>query len=223
VNVVNFYFDEAGNSVNGGDYTSRFEGDAVLLDLLKRVKWFIHEHTVNFGMFNTSRAEPKNIYQFGMAPEFDVSIPNFNDIFILFQELVNFDAEIRAQAQSDYAAQGCLSDTTQAKVKEMGEKRIAHFLHLCSLTDVPEFGSVFESTWRNIRYFWSGNHVSNRFTGEVFNWMNRKYFNIELTTEFWNRVMGEDMYSSPCSPVTKFDIEAYGLMWPVLVEELRVP
>jgi hypothetical protein len=222
-NVVNFYFDENDKQVDGREFTKRFEDNAVLRDVLKSTKWFLHEHTANFGLFNTDRQQDKTIYQFGMAPELDLSIPNFNDIFILFQELVNFDERLRELARIQIKMDGVLSKLFQDTVRGLGESRIQDFLRICRLTSLPEMADLFELTWRNDRYFWSGNHISNKFTTTVFRLLNEKYFHMDIPQSFWDRVNSEDAYATPCSPITKYDREAFNLTWPQADEELKIP
>lgn len=222
INIVNFSFDQQDQPVDGREFTKRFENEGPLWYIVKQCKIFIHEHCENYGCFNTSRESEKNIYQFGMAPEIDISIPNFHNIFILFQELVDLDAAVHEWAKNDIAATGELSEELKAKVKEKGMARIQDFLEICAKTDLPEFGDVFQSTWQYCRYWWTGNHVSSAFTESVFGMMNSKYFKIEPPVEFLEWCKTYNPYSTPCSKITRYDREAFGIQWPQPTEELTV-
>ena len=222
INVVNFYYNATNEPTDVAAMCASFENNAELLATLKACKWFIHEHTENFGMFNTERNEiisEKNIYQFGMKPDVDVSIPNFNNTFILFQELVNYDEFARTNAQLDKT----LTRGVQDYIKAKGLMAIDHFLKICALTSLPEFGALFGATWQTTRYFWTGNHVSNKFTRLVFALMNEKFLHIPVNGVFWDRIESEDMYATPCTPITQYDVDNYGLQWPQAVEGLVIP
>lgn len=222
IDVVHFYGDEFGKRVDAADFVTRFETNEFLIDAIKKTKWFIHEHTVNFGMFNTASTAEKNIYHFGMNPESDISIPNFNDIFILFQELVNLDANVGQWARSDVASKGTISREFVESVKQGGLFRIGEFLEICELTSLPEMADLFRLTWRTERYWWTGNHISNKFTIAVFRMMNEKFLHIQIPDKFWGWCDKYDAYCSPRSPITKWDVMAYGLNWPQPIEELKL-
>lgn len=223
IEVVNFSFDEQDNQVDGREFTKRFENNAALLGMLARCGVFIHEHTVSYGLFNTDRAQEKNIYQFGMAPEIDISIPNFNDIWMLFQEQVNFDVRIRELARCDVDGIGRLRDDLIETVRDTGIKRLTHFLDICRLTSLPEMADIVDLTWRDTRYWWTGNHVANIFTATVFRLMNKKFLHLDVSAEVQAQIDALDMYSTPCSPITRYDREAFGITWPQATEELKIP
>lgn len=223
VNVVNFSFDAQGNPVNGREFTKQFETNEVLMSVLKRCKWFLHEHICTYGMFNVDKEQEKHIYQFGMAPEIDISIPNWNDIFILFQELVDLDTHVRQWTKVDMETWGAISGDLKKHVKEKGESRIQHFLDICAKTSLPEFGRIFQSTWRGNRYWWTGNHISSKFTTAVFQLMNNKFLHLALPDDFISWCLADDAYSTPCSRITKYDREAFGIEWPQATEELTIP
>lgn len=222
INLVSWYYNEAGQQVDPNEFTKRFEGNAVLLDVFRRCKWFLHEHSANFGMFNTDPGQPKHIYQFGMKPEHDIAIPNFHDIFLLLQELVDFDEAIRTQARHDMAG-GTISSTLKDIVQRRGLAQIDRFLDICSKSSIPEFGPIFRDTWRSTRYFWTGNHVSHEFTNAVFRLINDKFLKIPDVEGALARVKDDNMYSTPCTRITRHDVDMYGLTWPQATEELRIP
>lgn len=219
--VVNFYWDLEGKPIDPTHWTEKFESNPQMLEMLKSVKWFMHEHTESFGMLNTERTCAKNIYQFGIQPEIDIALPNFNDIFILFQEHAQFDPEMRKRMYDELHQHGTLLQETQAAVKAKGDAALAKFTGFCRKSSLPEFADIFEQTWRQKRYWWTGSHVSNVFTMTVFRLLNDKFFHLETTPEFWNRLTYEDMYCEPHSPITKYDRQNYGIQWPQPDEDLK--
>lgn len=217
VDVVKFYYNPDGTAASPPESTKRYEAMPELLEMLAKCKYFLHEFTESFGLFNTSLEAEKNIYQFRMNAEVDVSIPNFNNAFVLFQEFVNYDTDIRAGAAAH-------TKEWQAAVRSKGLLCIDNFLNICKLTNLSEFGEEFGKNWRTTRYFWTGNHVSSKFTELAFRLINDKFLHIPTTDAFWNRVRSEDLYATPCTKVTIFDVENYGLHWPqTTIEELQIP
>lgn len=222
INVVNICFDVHDNKVNPAEHAQQFESNPHLLDTIRKTKWFIHEHAVRFGMLNTDKTCPKNIYQFGMNPDIDISLPNFNDVFILAQELVDIDPKVKKIAKEDYAAIGQLSPDTKAVMRLRGMTEINKFLNICAKTSLPEFAAEFAANWKSIRYFWTGSHVSKEFTTTVFRMMNERYLKLKIDPEAFRRIHADDMYATPASPVTRYDVENYGINWPQAVQELKV-
>jgi len=195
INIVNFAFDHHDNHVNSDQFTVQFETNPVLLDMLKRCRIFIHEHCENFGMFNTREHTKKNIYQFGMKPEMDIAVPNFHDRFVLENDWRSCGME----PPSDYI--------------DKGEQALHEFQNKTILCSFPEFGDVFKNTWREIRYFWTPNHISSHFSILVFTLMNEKFLRMPLTFDFWNGARQEDLFKEPHTQVTQRDIEGYKLKW----------
>lgn len=170
------------------------ENSMGMRSMLEETDVFIHEHYQNYGMFNTDPSSHKNIYQFGLNPEIDVCIPNFHDVFILENDFKDF-----GHVDENY--------------HEKGEEAVVNFIRKCQLTSFPEFGDIFRDTWRNIRYFWTPNHVSAEFSTAIFGFMNAKFLKMPLTDEFWDGARSEDLFKTPCTEVTERDIEGYGLRW----------
>lgn len=220
MNVVNYSWPN-GVQCDGAEYVKKYEQDAQFLAMLKSVKWFMHEHIANYGMMNNDRARPKNIYQFGMKPELDIALPNFNNVYPMFQELVTFDAPLRAMAVNDMPS-GRLSKETQHAISARGQSEILKFISLCWMSSLPEMAELFENTWRTVRYFWSGNHVSNVFTMTVFRMMNDKFLKLKTDDAFWNRISKEDLFENPKTPVTEYDVQYYGLKWNVPIQALTL-
>ncbi len=193
--VVNFTTDQHGNPTDCEAHIDRMADNPVLSKMVTSCQWFIHEHTENYGYFNTSKDAEKNIYQVGMYPEHDITIPNFNDHFIL---------------ENDYSSCGiqCPDDYIQR-----GEKEVMKFCEICLMSSFPEFSDVFMDTWRDIRYFWRPNHTSSHFTITIFTLMNEKFLRLPLTFDFWNAARQEDLFKEPHTQVTDRDREGYKLKW----------
>jgi len=195
INVVNFAFDQRDNHVNSDEFTVQFETNPVLLDMVKRCRIFIHEHTQNFGCFNTDRDREKNIFQLGMNPEMEIAVPNFHDKFIL---------------ENDYRSCGMEPPPDYI---EKGEDAVVQFTRKCQLTSFPEFGDIFRDTWRSIRYFWTPNHISAQFSLSVFGLMNERFLRLPLTDVFWEGANTEDLFKTPCTQVTERDRQGYQIKW----------
>jgi hypothetical protein len=170
------------------------EKDERILSILRSADIFIHEHFGNYGMFNTSRDNPKNIYQFGMAAPTDISIPNFHDHFILYNDFVSF---------------GTLPDDWVQR----GEDAVDKFCLICTLSSFPEMADYFRNNWTKVRMFYTPNHTSKHFTMWLMRSMNDKFLHLPLTDSFWEQVSGEDMFASPCTDITDHDRQAYGLQY----------
>jgi hypothetical protein len=197
INIVNFAFDRHGNSVNTDAFTQQFEGNPVLLDMMKRCRWFIHEHAENFGCFNTSKAASKNLFQLGLQPELEVCIPNFNDRFIL---------------ERDYASCGM---PTPDDYIERGEEAVKKFCKVCELSSFPEMSDHFRDNWRATRFFWSPNHISSSFSMYLLKQMDERFLKLGLSDGFLLAASREDLFKEPHTEVTRRDVEGYGLSWPV--------
>lgn len=195
INLVNFAFNESGNQVDPKMFTEQFENKTILLDMIKRCRWFIHEHAENFQFLNTSREADKNIYQYGMNAQVDISVPNFNDHMILANDYVDYGA------------------TTPDDYVERGEAEVEKFCNICTLTSFPEMADYFRDNWRTIRFFYRPNHISSAFTLYIFRKMNEKFLHLDLTDEFWGAAGQEDLYCNPHTEVTDRDRKEYDIKW----------
>lgn len=196
INIVNFAFDRQGKAVDSGVFTQQFESNLVLLEMVRRCRWFIHEHAENFGCFNTSRTSPKNIYQLGLKPELDICLPNFNDRFIL---------------EHDYTSCGM---PTPEDYVERGEAEVKAFCNVCELSSFPEMSDHFKENWRTTRFFWRPNHISAAFSMYVFKQMNDRFLKLSLSGDFLSAAGREDLFREPHTQVTQRDIAGYKLKWP---------
>jgi len=191
----NYHWDENDNPVNIEEELVKLEVNDRILWIIERTNIFIHEHYANFGMFNTDRNAPKSIYQFGMKADMDIAIPNFHDHFIL---------------ENDYGSCGL---SVPENYIERGEAEIEKFCAVCKLSSFPEFSDEFRSYWRTERYFWRPNHISAKFSLEIFALMNIRFLNLPLTGEFWYEASQEDLFKNPHTEVTQRDIDGYKLRW----------
>lgn len=222
IDPVNWCWDALDHRIDFEQKMKALESDSRILDLIKSCRWFIHEYYQNYGMFNTDRSNPKNIYQFGMTAEYDITLPNFHDKFILFKDILTFDAALRAQAIADLAKSRCLSADVQTKVKAMGLGCVEKFYGICPLTSLPEMADIFRTQWQIVRFFHNMNHVSNWFTIAIFRLLNEKFLHLDVPASFWERVKAEDMYATPHTPITEYDVCNYDLKWPEPVQALNL-
>lgn len=213
IDPMNWCWDMNGERV---DYEAKLieqETNQFLFDMLKSVNIFIHEHYVNAGMFNVSNYSNKNIYKFGLNPEINIELPNFNDIFILTREIVSFDMNIRKMAIQDYNVNGELSKFTLDKIDEVRQKNLSKFYDICSKTSFPEFAEVFANEYKVTRYFWTFNHVSKRYTQTLFRMMNEKYLKLGEIN-----LSEKDLYANNYSFLSEYDT---GYKWDEQIKPLK--
>lgn len=219
----NWNWDENENRIDYEAKIESLETNPYILDLLKSTKIYIHEYYNQFGMFNSSKENPKNIYQFGLSPEVDICVPNFNDIFIFFNDIVTFDKDMRELAQSDYHFAGKLSESTELAIKEMGLKNLEKFYDVCSKSSFPEMAELFKSNWKRARMIWTYNHVSILFTAEIFHLMEKKYLKFGITREQMNLMFSlDDMFKEPHTHLTQYDIDNYGFTFNDTIKPLAI-
>lgn len=206
-----------GELVNLQEVLDECRSDQRILSLLRGVDVFIHEWYQYYGMFNTDRNQPENIYSFGLNPSQDICLPNFHDKFVLLQEYVNFDSEIRDEIKRTGVTPEVLE-----KVKTKGLMALNGFYEICQKTSFPEFGELFINTWMDVRYFWTGNHVSRHFTLPLLKMMNERFLQLSMDGYYLNEISHEDQFEKPNTRVTNYDIEMYGISWGSPIQELEV-
>lgn len=217
-----FNYDVNDNRVDIAEAVGKLETDSRILNLLASTKTYIHEFYRSFGMFNSDDLQDKNIYQFGLKPEVDVSIPNVHGIFILFQDFVNFHQDIQTFMKEDILTIGKLSDGVKNMTMNAGMKHIHKFYEICEQTSFPDMAKIFAEKWKDVRFFWNTNHVTNHFTVRLFKMLNERYLKLDTPESFWERVSKEDMFVNPHTPITKYDQEVYGIKWNEPVAELKI-
>lgn len=204
IDPFNWNWDEKDNRVDYLEAISKQERNEDLLTMFKNCSIFIHEWYENAGMFNI-----KNIYSYGLKPEIDICIPNFNDLFILFKDIITFDTRLRAMAAQDFNVLGKLSEQTENEILEVSKANIIKFTTVCNLSSLPEMGSYFMIMFVTNRFFWTYNHVSKLFTISVFDIMNKKYFDNSLTIDRQH----EDIFANNYTKLTDYDVKHWGFNW----------
>lgn len=214
VDPFNWNWDKENNRT---DYMAAIEAqekNTELINVLKNCTIFIHEYYENAGMFNCS-ASDKNIYQFGLNPEVDICIPNFNDLFILYADIISFDVGLRKKAIQDYNVIGKLTDQTLSEIAEISNNNLSKFYQICHYTSFPEMASWFGDNYKLKRLFWNSNHVTKAFTLQVFKMLNDKYFAGKLTVDESHN----DMFNNNYTYLTEYD---YTFKWPEQIKKLSL-
>ena len=190
---------------NRTDYEAELikqETNQTLLETLSKTSIFIHEYYGNAEMFNCDKKAKKNIYQFGLSPKQDITLPNYNDIFVLTREIVSFDMEVRKLAIQDYNVNGQLSEYTLSRIETVRENNLQRFYDICSKTDFPEFAEIFKNGYKEKRLFWTFNHISKLFNQIIFKLMNDKHLHLDLTSYNMSNV---DLYANNYSYLCEYD------------------
>lgn len=213
IDPFNYNWDKDEKRVDSEAVITALETDKNLLDIFSSVKIFIHEYYGNFGMFNTFKDAEKNIYKFGMNPEIDITVPNFHDVFIMFNDIAKFDAEIRTMAQTDISMNGKLSDCTLQKMFDISQANLNKFYGICLKSDFPKMKEWFQQNFLTTRLYWTYNHVSKYFTLKMFEWMNEKFLHLDLPSSYWNFISKEDMFDNNYTSPTQYDKKFYDYKW----------
>lgn len=220
IDPFDYHWDAAGNRIDMNAAIDNASKSAPFLDLMKRTTIFIHEHFGRYGAFNTDRSAETNIYQFGLKPRLDISLPNFHDRFILFQSIVDMDAKARALAKADGDT---LSESTFNDFRQRGLDAMEAWKKMCQLTSFPEFADYFENMGHLKRFFWNHNHVTNHFTIPLFQMMCEKFLGLQLPENFYQSLYAVDMYdSAEKSPLTDYDVRAHGWEWNEPIKPLKL-
>lgn len=213
IDPYNFCYDTQDNRVDMQGVIESLELNDAMLKMLKSIDIVIHEFYSNFGMFNFDKKAEKNIYQFGLNPIFDICLPNWNDKFVLFGDIVTFDTDIRKKAIADVNVTGKISIETQKEIFELSQKNVEKFYSVCRMSDIPEMEEYYESNYKQKRFAWNSNHVSKHFTLAVWRFINDKYLKLPLTDFYWEVISEEDMYANNYTHLTPEDILWHGYKW----------
>lgn len=222
IDPFNYNWDKDENRVDAEKVILSLETDQNLLDIISSTKIFIHEYYGNFGMFNTFKEKEKNIYKFGMNPEIDITIPNFHDVFIMFNDIAKFDPEIRAMLTEDFKANQKPSQETLRNMFEISQANINKFYGVCLKSDFPEMKDWFEQNFLTTRLYWTYNHVSKHFTLKMFEWMNDKFLHLPLPSSYWNHIAKTDMFDNNYTSPTKYDKLFYNYQWNEPLQEFKL-
>lgn len=197
-----------GERTNYEEEIEKQQRNEKLLTMLQSVHIFIHEYYQNAGMFNCDKKSVLNIYQFGIAPEIDVCIPNFNDLFILFNDVVDFDVNLKRKVNQDINSFGKISTEVKLELFNKSQSELNKFYSICDKSDVPEFKEYFANTFKRQRLWWTCNHVSKYFTIGMFEIINDKFLHLDLSKGF-NRDH-HDLFANNITKMTEYDVEWYG-------------
>lgn len=214
IDPFNWNFDLNDNRTDFESVITSLESDERILTMLKTVDIFIHEYYSNFGMFNCSKSTEKNIYKFGLSPKVDVCIPNFNDNFILFSDIVTFNTDIRKQVQADYNVLNKLSSQTQEVICKKSFEGVQRFYEVCLKSDIPEMKIFFEQNYKKVRLFHTYNHVSSFFTLKIFGVIIEKYLKYEHTLDLLHEASKlDDLFATPNTKLTEYDYDCHKYEW----------
>ncbi len=202
IDPFNFNWNENDDRIDYDAKLLELESFIPLTDMFKRVDIFIHEFYNNGGLFNTNREKGKNIYQYAMQPSIDITIPNWNDNFIMYGDIVSFDLEIRKLAIADWNVTGKLSEYTISKIEEVKTTALNKFYDVCSKTSFPEFAEMFKNGYTKERWVWNPNHIAKAFTLAIFELINEKYLHLN-----YQHLPQEDMYANNYTYLTECDTE----------------
>jgi hypothetical protein len=210
IDPINYQIDSAGNMLDTRGLLKALETDDAFLAILKSVTIFIHEGLSSFGILNTVTPEkgdtwekPVTIYDFGMKPRIDINIPNFHDVFILFNDFI----AICPQWQKN------LTEKDEEAIYDQGTGHIARFMVICDKSSFPEFGQWFRENYLARRLFHSFNHVSSAFTLEMFRLMNEKFLKLPLDDTYWQAIGAHDLYGNVSTSVTDLDRKWRDFRW----------
>lgn len=204
IDPINYQVDAGGNKLDTAGLLKALETDEHFLSILRSVTVFIHEGLSSFGILNTLKEAEMNIYQFGMSPKHDINIPNFHDVFILFNDFAAIAPQWRGELTTDQ----------QEQVFLLGEGHIDRFCAICEKSSFPEFARFFRETYLERRLFHSFNHVSNGFTLEIFRLMNEKFLRLELDGNFWSQIGTQDIYANVSTQLNEYDRKWRAFKWP---------
>lgn len=205
---VNYNWDKNGLWTDVKRVIDELEQDQNLRSIFASTTIFIHEYFQNYGMFNVGKSEPKNIYQFGLKPTLDVCIPNFHDVFILFNDFCRFSPyDWWVKMKTD------LTEEVQREIAEKAGQNLDRFYENCGKTDFPEMAQFFRDNFQKTRLFWTMNHVTKDFSLEIWRLLNEKFLHLPITAEFLAQIAAFDFLSGHYTPLTDYDRQWYGINW----------
>lgn len=208
IDPFSWNWDIKGERTNFDEEIAKQESNTKLIDMIYLVDIFIHEYYQNAGMFNCDKGASKNIYQFGMRPDVDVCIPNFNDLFILYNDIIAFDMELKRKVNQDINSFGKISTEVKLELYEKSQSELDKFYSICDKSSLPEFKEYFKKNFMYFRLWWTCNHVSKWFTLAMFELINDKYLHLDLSKGF-NRDH-VDIFANNITEITDLDKEWYG-------------
>lgn len=209
IDPYDFNWDDQSNRVDLESTLIGRESDSNLLGILKSTTIFIHEHFSHFGIFNVDRSLPKHIYQFGMAPLMDITIPNFHDVFMLFNDFAKF-SPFKEEAS---AVRGNLTPKMESKIVEQAKSNLNHWGENCMKSDFPQMKDFFMSNFLKTRFFWTFNHITRNFSTAIWQFMNENFLNLPETDAFKKQISDIEIVSDPRTPLCQYDIKHFRYDW----------
>jgi len=211
IDPFSFNWDINENRVDYEEELLKQESNPNLLEMLTTVNIFISEWYQNAGMFNVFKEGGKNIFQFGLNPELNICIPNWNDIFVLVSDIVTFDLDLRKKCIQDWNVLGKISDQTVNEINKKSTENLNKFFKVCSLSSVPEFGDWFAENFTKKRLWWTFNHTSKEFTLSLFKIINEKFLHLDLSKGF--DIFHEDMFANNYTKLCDLDFRLWDYQW----------
>lgn len=199
IDPFNWNWDKTGQRVDYEAHLKKMERHEGLHEMLSGVDVFVHEYYSNAGMFNI---ENGSIYQHGLDPEIDITLPNFNDVFMLAGEIVSFDTEIRKNAIADFNVNRKLSDDTKEMIEIVKDDNLNKLLGIIDKTSIPEFKEVFLENYLEERYWHTFNHVTKKYTQNCFKLLMKKYFSKDI-----DKINETDLFDNYQVNLTEYDNE----------------
>jgi hypothetical protein len=147
-----------------------------------------------------------------MSPKTDICIPNWNDCFVLFGDIVSFDLDIRKKAIQDYNVLSKLSEQTEREIFEISQRNLEKFYQVCRKADIS-MEMFFKTQLTRERLFWNSNHVTKHFTFAIFIEILFR-LGLKPTVELCDEILKEDMFANNYTYLTEYDVKWYGYAWP---------
>lgn len=204
IDPFNWNWDENDNRVDYNEKLKELETDERLLNMIRETDIFIHEYYANSGMFNVNKSAENNIYKYGMKAIIDLTLPNFNDVFILTKEILDFNVDLKKQAVQDFNVLGKLSNQTLAEIDKIRQQNLDKFYDICSKTDFPDFAHFFKANYKKYRLFWTFNHVSKWYNLYLFFELCKR-LNMETTYNFEQLISQHDLFENNYTHLCEYD------------------
>lgn len=209
IDPTDYHWDLNGQLVDFSARIAACENDQRILDVLKQAEIYVHEYYAWYGMFNSSRDSEKNIFQYGLNPRLDICLPNFHDRFVLFNDQVQFNPDLRSEI-----LRGGMTPEISSRMVDNGLAALDKFYDICHLSSFPEFEDHFKKRWTRQRFFWTGNHVSREFTLYLHRRLNDRFLQLPFDNGYWQAIDSLDIFAKPCTAVTQHDVDGFGINWP---------
>lgn len=171
------------------------EQNEKLREILENTTIFIKEYHANYGIFNTLDKHEKNIYQFGMRPFQDITLPAFNDHFVFVNDIKEWCKELDPD-----------------KIYQIAQANYSKFYQNCAKTDFPEMVEWFHQNFTQKRLNWNFNHITKDYSMRVFEMLNEKFLHLPLTDEFYKN-MDVDHLAGMFTELTDLDREFFQYQW----------